>query len=76
MEIKEPRMGLRMVKECLIPGHPIIIVIKGLYDKLYRKTSFFKGIFPLLGAQNIVNNAFGKQDETRVNFVEIVGYVN
>ena len=50
MEIEELRVGLRMVKECSAPGHPVIIVIKGLWNKWYGKAPFLKWVFPLLSA--------------------------
>lgn len=76
MEIEKLGMGFTMVKEGSIPSHPIIIISKGLWGKWYGKASFFKWIFPLLSAQDIADNAFGKKNESRVNFVEGVGYVN
>ena len=47
VNIEEPGMGLKMVKERTIPCHSIIIVIKCLRRKWY-KAFFLKWIFQLL----------------------------
>ena len=76
MKIEEPRMGFWVVQECTIPGHSIIIVIKCLWGKRDRKASLLKWIFPLLSTENVSNDALGKQNKARINFVIGMGNVN